>query len=495
VNLRPRLALATVVVAAPLIAGLILFDGQRQRADAQERLARLVRDAFADPRAEIECAADPVAWSGPLTPFGRPPQVGPRLDRPAPPPAPRFGSLPPDPRHASNDPARPSPPREGPAAMFVYDEALVPARADAPTLSPELRDALGSEELVAIPGRWGSNDIALVSRVGAGRGACAFVLARGTVTGARVEAWVPPLRVWLAPLFVVVVTMLIAAGPIVARTRRLTEWAARQATAGEHAPIALGGDDELSRLAEAFNRASRTIHDQLADRTRRERALRDFLANTLHDVMTPLTVLKGQLTSLREGAADPQSAIASAIREAGHLSAVLENLAVAARLDAVEPELVRSPVELGDLLARVVERHRPIAEQTAVSIQLGRPGAPLVVEADVTLLERAVGNLVFNAIDHNRAGGRAAVALETARPDRFRIRVLDDGPGVAPGELERLIERGYRGEGARTRLRAGQGLGLSIASRVARLHGYTLSFRSPPEGGLEAELEGPVRRG
>jgi len=101
------------------------------------------------------------------------------------------------------------------------------------------------------------------------------------------------------------------------------------------------------------------------------------------------------------------------------------------------------------------------------------------------LLERAVGNLVHNAVRHNRRQGHVAVVLET-REDGFELRVLDDGPGLTPEQVERVLGRGAAGENSRSR--SGHGLGLSITARAARLHGLTLEFRHPEQGGLEVVL-------
>jgi signal transduction histidine kinase len=151
-------------------------------------------------------------------------------------------------------------------------------------------------------------------------------------------------------------------------------------------------------------------------------------------------------------------------------------------------------------VTRVVGRHRPIARQHDVSIDAAIPDHPVQTRADVTLLEQAVSNVVYNAVRHNRAGGHVAVLLleranDASRPDapaqaRFCVRVLDDGPGVAPELLAHLAERGFRSERARSRSPEGHGLGLHITKRVLDAHGMQLRFSTPESGGLSAEIEG-----
>ncbi|WP_245913706.1 ATP-binding protein [Nannocystis exedens] len=104
------------------------------------------------------------------------------------------------------------------------------------------------------------------------------------------------------------------------------------------------------------------------------------------------------------------------------------------------------------VLFDAVARHRAAEEALSGYAQVELDGAvpesPLRVDADVTLLEQAVGNVVYNAIRHNRAGGHVAVLLEGLAGDRFRLRVVDDGPGVPADELARLVERGFRSDAA-----------------------------------------------
>jgi len=119
------------------------------------------------------------------------------------------------------------------------------------------------------------------------------------------------------------------------------------------------------------------------------------------------------------------------------------------------------------------------------------PEGALWTEGDVTLVEQAVGNVVHNAIRHNRADGHVAVVLDEAGPDAFLLRVADDGPGVPDDQRVRLGERRFRTEEARQRHPDGLGLGLSIASDVAARHGFTLRFAPNEPRGLVVELAGP----
>ena len=183
--------------------------------------------------------------------------------------------------------------------------------------------------------------------------------------------------------------------------------------------------------------------------------------------------------------------MSDALEEAHYLASLLKNMNAAARLEMTAGEPRFGPVDLNDAVAKVVARHRPFARQRRVAIDFSVPETEIRVRGDLTLVEQAIGNLVHNAIRYNRPRGHVAVVLER-EADRFQLRVIDDGPGLDPAELERVSERGYRGYRARSRHPHGMGLGLNISRDVAERHGWTLELESPDEGGLTAHLRGPL---
>ena len=147
-----------------------------------------------------------------------------------------------------------------------------------------------------------------------------------------------------------------------------------------------------------------------------------------------------------------------------------------------------------------------MARQKDVEVGFAVPEEALVARADLTLVEQAVSNLVHNAVRYTPDGGHVAVLLDAAEAadssadrgldrdaDRgFRLRVVDDGPGIAPEDLERLTQRDARADEARSRYPEGQGIGLHIARQVAERHGWTLELGPSEHGGLEAVLAGQL---
>jgi signal transduction histidine kinase len=322
-------------------------------------------------------------------------------------------------------------------------------------------------------------------------GPCAVVLmrAKGPPPWFSGAILMPALLVAL----VVIGVALLAAGPIVRRVRRLTESVHRLGTHAEE-PIGVEGNDEIAELGAAFEQSRQTIQAQLASLRHREAALRNYIANTTHDVMLPLSVLQGHLVSLQQrieaGETLDPNAIVPSIEESQYLGSLLHNLNAAARLEATKGLAHQDPIDLDRLVERVVDRHRPVAVRKQIALEVAVPEHPVRFCGDLTLLEQALGNLVQNAVRYNRAGGHVAVCLVGA-DETWTLQVIDDGPGIPEEERERVLEPAFRGSEARTRHPHGMGLGLHIVSDVARRHGLGLELGETDGGGLTVTLRHP----
>lgn len=296
------------------------------------------------------------------------------------------------------------------------------------------------------------------------------------------------------------IVALLAAGPIVHRIRQLTDEVGGSAHEDYTLAVQQKGSDEIARLAGAFNKAGTNIRQQMDRVAASEAALRRFVANTTHDVMIPLTVLQGHLTNLRTklrvGEDDEARGVLSAASmEAHYLGSILSNLSAVSKLEGADYEIRNDPVDLVGLVERVVQRHKTIANTRSISIDYGVPPHDAHALGDVTLLEQAVSNITHNAVRYNEAGGNVGLILDVVDDaKRFRLRVIDDGPGISEEELAKLPERRFRGDEARTRNPDGLGLGLHIARDVADKHGFEFTLRHSEYDGLEVEFAGPLAR-
>jgi signal transduction histidine kinase len=466
VTLRRRLVLTVVLAAVPLVGLLVWIRGELMERAGEESLRELLVGRM-EAGGRERCEQDPAS-------------VGEELFRP------RTPLLEGHPRHRHV--------RRRPLAVYAYDFDLRPASRLAPALPEELRRQLAAGADAASLRKGG--ELHVVARMPWDEGPCAVLVAvRGESERERPE--VAP--GWLLSAIVLcggfAAAVWLAAGPVVRRIHELAEGVRRSAASRYAEPVSTRGSDEVAALARAFNEAGEEVRTHLTAVEKRERTLRDFVANTTHDVMLPLSVLLGQLSGMRDRARKGEvdgALVESAIEEAQYLSSLVHNLSAAAKLETGELLVERHRFDLADLVSRVVERHRALAGARHVEMNHAVPEAPVEVEGDVTLLEQAVGNLVSNAVRHNREGGHVAVVLEEDGPGRFRLRVEDDGPGVPADALPRLGERRFRTEEARQRHPEGRGLGLAIVRDVAARHGFTLTFAPGDPSGLRAEVRGPA---
>lgn len=384
----------------------------------------------------------------------------------------------------------------GSARLHVYDREGRAARPDAPPLDPDLASKAAPDGTRAAVTWNGDHGVAVV-RLPWGDGPCAIVqltFARSWTRGPHRVVGVVVLRVTVVAALVCAIVAF-AVGPVVTSLRAMTRAVAvRTGSKGALTPRARGGD-ELAALGRALDDAHAAVDRELTARRDREAALEDHLRSTAHDLAIPLSVLQGHLSALRVG--DPvdhdarSATIIEAIAEAHFIGAVISDLGVAARARAGLLDQPGQAHDLRDLVERVVQRHRVLAQARGVALELGMPEVALTVRVDGTAAQQAIGNVVLNAVQYAPVGGWVAVTVDR-RDDRFEVRVVDDGPGLAPGEqFDALLREGARGDAGRRR-GDGSGAGLAITQRVATAYGWRLAAATPPDGGIAVTIDGPL---
>jgi signal transduction histidine kinase len=242
-----------------------------------------------------------------------------------------------------------------------------------------------------------------------------------------------------------------------------------------------GSSDDLDRLALTFNRMLDRISALME-------SLRQVSNDIAHDMRTPLTRLRQHLeSSLGEVAeADRAPAIEAAL---GELDAILETFSALLRIAQIESGARRAgfrPTDVAALAATVVEAFAPSAEEGRRALRLVA-GGPLWIEGDRELLTQMLVNLVENALRHTPSGANIAVEARRAGDDVV-LSVADDGPGVPAAERDKLFDRFYRLETARSA--PGNGLGLALVAAVAKLHGAEVKLADAAPG-LEARIVFP----
>jgi signal transduction histidine kinase len=207
---------------------------------------------------------------------------------------------------------------------------------------------------------------------------------------------------------------------------------------------------------------------------RLERIRRDFVANVSHELKTPITVIQGYMeTLLEEPDADPEMRAAftrTVAANAGRMHRIIEDLLALSRVESAGGEIERSEFDVGELVRRTAREFSREASARGIRIDASVPKEIAPLRANAPLLERALGNLIDNAIKYGR---RDATLRVVAREDAGAVvfEVCDEGPGIDPVHLPRLFERFYRIDKGRSRELGGTGLGLAIVKHIALAHG------------------------
>lgn len=289
-----------------------------------------------------------------------------------------------------------------------------------------------------------------------------------TVTPPR--TWATPERLRAAAAFLIAAFVLAplaawGAGRLSAPFLRL----AHAADGDGRAEGRVGGPREARAAARALD----AMRDRLATALRERTAV---MAAIAHDLRTPLTGLRLRIEGLPPGARDP------AVADIARMERLIVQLLTYVRGE--EAAWTEEPLDLSDVAADCVAFHR----EAGRSVELRTEGEVLV-RADRDQLERALGNLIDNAATYG--GGWMRVGV-TARDGQAAVVVEDDGPGLAPEQLEAVFSPFHRAETSRSRATGGAGLGLAIARSIVERTGGTASLSNRPEGGLRAEIRLPL---
>ncbi|WP_138907047.1 MtrAB system histidine kinase MtrB [Streptomyces chryseus] len=253
------------------------------------------------------------------------------------------------------------------------------------------------------------------------------------------------------------------------------------------------GEDDIARLGEAFNKMAQNLQVKIQQLEELSRLQRRFVSDVSHELRTPLTTVRMAADVIHEARADFDPVTArSAELLAGQLDrfeSLLADLLEISRFDAGAAALEAEPIDLREVVRRVIEGAEPLAERKGTRIRVTGDEQPVVAEADARRVERVLRNLVVNAVEHGE--GRDVVVRLGAAGGAVAVAVRDYGVGLKPGEATRVFNRFWRADPARARTTGGSGLGLSIAVEDARLHGGWLQAWGEPGGGSQFRLTLP----
>ncbi len=245
---------------------------------------------------------------------------------------------------------------------------------------------------------------------------------------------------------------------------------------------------EVRDLADTFNGMLGRLEDAFARLSR-------FSADIAHELRTPVNNLRGEIEVALGRVRTPddyRDVLGSCLEECGRLARLIDSLLFLAQAENSRSDLRTVSVDVATELAAVRDFFEPLAAEKGVALAVDAP-AGLTVPTDRTLFQRAVANLVSNALAHTPAGGTVTLAA-IPEPAGVRVEVRDTGTGIDPEDLPHVFDRFYRADKARTSSAGRVGLGLAIVKGIVEWHGGTASAASVPGEGTTVSLRFPTGR-
>jgi PAS domain S-box len=228
-----------------------------------------------------------------------------------------------------------------------------------------------------------------------------------------------------------------------------------------------------------------------------ESARKEFVANVSHELRTPLSLIKGYVETLLDGAKDNPEVAAKFLqtieRNADRLKLLIEDLLTISELESGRVKLNLQMVALRPAVDKVLDDLKVRAGARNMNLFNRTPEVSL--RADSNRLEQVLGNLIDNAIKYGRPNGNVTVSANTSGDGYAEILVADDGPGIPRESLERIFERFYRVDKARSREQGGTGLGLSIVKHIVQTHGGKVWAKSELGRGATFYFTVPLNSG
>ena len=251
------------------------------------------------------------------------------------------------------------------------------------------------------------------------------------------------------------------------------------------------GGDEIDLLETVFTEMSERIGEQIGELKNKDHLRRELVSNISHDLRTPIASLQGYIETLetRHGCLSPterSEILEKAMRLVSRLGKLVAELLELARLDSLDLVAEKEPFPLADLVNDILMDFQEPARRKHIKLSANHDENIPLVNGDIRLLERAIQNVIDNALKFTPENGQVTVSL-TSFGDKVRLSVSDTGPGISPEDMPHIFERFYRADPSSGE--AGVGLGLAISQRIAELHNTSLGALNHPDVGSVFTLD------
>lgn len=282
-------------------------------------------------------------------------------------------------------------------------------------------------------------------------------------------------------------------GLLTKRFRRMTEGVEKFRHGNFDQRIEIESRDEIGLLANAFNSMADTIAANVDELKRNDQLRRDLVANVSHDLRSPLASMQGYMETIvmKENELKPEQRkkyMRIIYENSLKLSTLVSELFELSKLDAKQVQPKEEPFSMSELTQDVVMKFKPKADKLKVNLQAALPKNFPTVQADIGLIERALSNLIDNALQYTPQDGTVRVDLEN-KQNRVRVLVSDTGSGIPKEDIPMIFERFYRVEKSRGDIGGGSGLGLAIAKRILDLHESAISVDSVVDRGTTMSFD------
>lgn len=296
--------------------------------------------------------------------------------------------------------------------------------------------------------------------------------------------------IWVGLLFMVLgfLASLMVAGSITRPLQALSRAAQniRQGKLGQH--VEVSSHDEIGQLTDAFNQMA-------AQLAQNEKMRREFLANTAHELRTPLAILNGNLENMISGAAEPKmERLLSMQEEVMRLTRLVGSLRDLSLAELHQLPLNLEMTDINQLVMRAVDLFQPLAEEKGLQFRCELADPLPQTAADRDRMNQVLQNLISNAVRYSAWGG--VITLSTRQKGKeILIEVRDTGEGIAPDDLLHVFDYFYRGDRSRSRQSGGTGIGLSLVKYYSEAHGGRVEVQNGKPCGAVFSVYLPVRRG
>lgn len=263
---------------------------------------------------------------------------------------------------------------------------------------------------------------------------------------------------------------------------------------GSKQPLTSG--DEIDTLAVTFYRMAQQMQLQMREIEQTDSSRREFIANVSHDLRTPLASIQGYLDTLSIKndvltSQERQHYLHIALNQAKSLSDLINTLFYLAKLDSGQIQLQPESFRIDEVVQDVVQKFTLQAQKKNIQLLVeGRDRMPFVC-ADLGLIERALSNLIDNALRYTPEGGSVQLRMQHIA-EKVWVSVIDSGSGIAASDLPYIFKRFYRGNSVHRDVAANAGIGLSIVRRIVAMHGESVEAGNAPERGAQFRFSLPV---